>query len=304
MLRLIVFLSFILIPCIARAQTDMERKLLEMNGLSMIRANDTPFKFCGICGLTDSVVLDRTRLNVMYDVTAQTDSTKTYRMHDCAILQIGETYTKFFGLTTWRYDLNFTRSNSGKPQIAYDDIRDQIVDYEVFFDNSSQRMIVHNHVTLMQDILYAYEEPLPHIDWSVEKNACMISGYACYRAEADYKGRKWIVWFTPEIAVSCGPWQLQGLPGLIVCAEDSRGHYRFSLKSIENSAIPIVKYKIRTKWLPREQWLVFDSKIHKHPVDMLENGGQTGIILDNPRTGEMVLNDRTWNIPHNPIELE
>lgn len=97
MLRLIVFLSFILIPCIARAQNDVERKLLEMDGFSIIRANDTPFRFCGICGLTDSVVLDRARLNVMYDVTAQTDSTKTYRMHDCAFCRSEKRIPNFSG---------------------------------------------------------------------------------------------------------------------------------------------------------------------------------------------------------------
>ena len=42
-------------------------------------------------------------------------------------------------------------------------------------------------------------------------------------------------WYTPEIPRSEGPWKLQGLPGLILKASDSRQHYTFVCTGIGRS---------------------------------------------------------------------
>ena len=57
---------------------------------------------------------------------------------------------------------------------------------------------------------YYYEEEIPDIEWEVGDSTKTILGYECFEATADFHGRKWSVWFTPEIPIVAGPWKLSG----------------------------------------------------------------------------------------------
>ena len=59
-----------------------------------------------------------------------------------------------------------------------------------------------------------------------------FAGYAVKKAEADYLGRKWTVWYTEEVPVNAGPWLLWGCPGLIVYAIDSEKLFNFYVRDI------------------------------------------------------------------------
>lgn len=81
---------------------------------------------------------------------------------------------------------------------------------------------------------YRYSEPIPRIDWKLHDDSTRrILGYACQRATAEFRGRRWEVWFTPEIPFSRGPWKLGGLPGLILQASDETGLFGFEAMGVE-----------------------------------------------------------------------
>lgn len=80
-----------------------------------------------------------------------------------------------------------------------------------------------------------YSEPFSEIEWNVTDSVKNILGYECLMAEADYHGRHWTAWFSPDIAVADGPWKLCGLPGLILEATESTGQHSFVATGIENS---------------------------------------------------------------------
>lgn len=82
-----------------------------------------------------------------------------------------------------------------------------------------------------------YDEPFSEIDWQiVEDSTKTVLGYQCIMASTDYHGRKWTVWFTPEIPVKDGPWKFCGLPGLILEAAEEKGHHHFTADGIEQSS--------------------------------------------------------------------
>lgn len=83
-----------------------------------------------------------------------------------------------------------------------------------------------------------YKEPMSEQNWNVSDTTTTILGYECILAETDYHGRKWKVWFTPEIPIQDGPWKLCGLPGLILKAEAEGGQYSFEATGIENTDGP------------------------------------------------------------------
>lgn len=80
-----------------------------------------------------------------------------------------------------------------------------------------------------------YTEPYSEQEWNLDEGSTTeIMGYNCIMATTDYHGRKWKVWFTPELPVSFGPWKLRGLPGLILKAETDGG-FKFEIKDLGRS---------------------------------------------------------------------
>jgi len=80
-----------------------------------------------------------------------------------------------------------------------------------------------------------YSEPIKGITWEIGDSVNTVLGYECTVATAEYHGRKWTAWFSPEIPISDGPWKLTGLPGLILKATESTGQHYFTANGIEQS---------------------------------------------------------------------
>lgn len=88
------------------------------------------------------------------------------------------------------------------------------------------------------DHMYSVEDKTP-IDWELTDSTKTVLGYECILATADYHGRKWNVWFTPEIPLQEGPWKFYGLPGFILEAESVDGQYLFTATGINATDKPI-----------------------------------------------------------------
>ncbi|MCM1067571.1 MAG: GLPGLI family protein [Muribaculaceae bacterium] len=84
-----------------------------------------------------------------------------------------------------------------------------------------------------------YTEPTDEISWQIADSTKTILGYECTMAEALFHGRRWTAWFTPEVALSEGPWKLTGLPGLILEACEADGQHSFTATGIEASSQPM-----------------------------------------------------------------
>lgn len=108
----------------------------------------------------------------------------------------------------------------------------------VFKSKSENLYNVYDYVSMQGH--FHYQEPLTEIEWSISDSTKNILGYECFMAEADYHGRSWTVWFTPEIPISDGPWKLQGVPGLILEASEPSGQHTFTATGIEYSNQAIV----------------------------------------------------------------
>ncbi len=79
---------------------------------------------------------------------------------------------------------------------------------------------------------YVFKDTATQINWKITKDTSSFSGIQCRKASAYFKGRNWIAWYAPELPFESGPWKLNGLPGLIVCAYDEKHEVDFKLQEI------------------------------------------------------------------------
>lgn len=97
---------------------------------------------------------------------------------------------------------------------------------------------------------WIYTEKYETPEWEITSKDSVIMDYPCILAICKFRGRVWSAWFTPEIPISQGPWKLGGLPGLILKATDSRGHYSYEAVEIfipQNEYVEYFNYDDRVK---------------------------------------------------------
>lgn len=87
--------------------------------------------------------------------------------------------------------------------------------------------------------VYRYPVEMTELQWELMDSTRMVLDYECQLATADYHGRKWLAWFTQEIPMQDGPWQLCCLPGLIMEAVTADGEYGFTINGIQQCDEPL-----------------------------------------------------------------
>lgn len=80
------------------------------------------------------------------------------------------------------------------------------------------------------------KDSLTELNWDIIADSTeVIGGHQCLLAECDLCGWTIKAWFTPDIPVSCGPWRLWGLPGLIMKACSTDGDIDIQLTSLKKT---------------------------------------------------------------------
>jgi GLPGLI family protein len=82
---------------------------------------------------------------------------------------------------------------------------------------------------------YLITEALPVINWKISSDTASFSGLHCQKAEAHFKGRDYIAWFCADLPYRTGPWKLNGLPGLIIEAADTKNEVVFQFAGMEGA---------------------------------------------------------------------
>ncbi len=98
--------------------------------------------------------------------------------------------------------------------------------------NKKNNQLLDKKKSIYSKKIFLVEETIPVINWVLEKGTKKFNQFLCKKATCNFRGRKYIVWYCPELPYSYGPWKLNGLPGLIVEAKDIESQIIFTLKKI------------------------------------------------------------------------
>ena len=171
---------------------------------------------------------------------------------------------------------------------------------DIFLLSSNNKTL--NHYAIIIADYYMVTEPVEQIKWITTRETATILNYKCFKATANFRGRDWTAWFTQDIPVSGGPWKLNGLPGLVLKAEDSEKHYTFECMAIGkiDKTLQMSDYSKYSSVSKKE----FDMLLYKfktNPLAVLENKGVTiGVAKD--ANGRVIDVNQKMKTQYNPIE--
>jgi GLPGLI family protein len=188
--------------------------------------------------------IGKAAMEFIYDYHYLTDTTNSESVvKDMMILQVSIGMSKFFSYRTMQVDSLLQVSTA-----------EQIKANPAMYVGGEKLAVYKNYpagkFTITDRIStdwFMYEEDIPVYEWILIDSVKEILGYNCRMAECDFRGRKYIAWYSDEIPVADGPWKFGGLPGFILEVADDKGHYSFTLTGINSKAshdiaIPDVQY--------------------------------------------------------------
>lgn len=146
---------------------------------------------------------------------------------------------------------------------------------------------------------YVYTQPLALTGWKIEDEYKEILGFKCQKAGITYSGRDFVAWFAEEIPLQDGPYVFNGLPGLILQVEDTKGFYKFELIGIENSSIEMDKRVLRNPIaLSKKQFFLTKNALY-NDVRKALLAKPNGVVTDEQIRKVQMRYDKA----NNPLEL-
>lgn len=126
---------------------------------------------------------------------------------------------------------------------------------------------IYSELYKIGSVQYRLDDTFPQLEWKLMAQTKTIGGYTCQRAETYFKGRDYSVWFSPDLPFPYGPWKLQGLPGLILEAKDSKDEVVFLFEGFDkiSSDSLLLNMPEQTARMSREVIAKLEAAFKKDP---------------------------------------
>lgn len=173
---------------------------------------------------------------------------------------------------------------------------------EVIFKlKKERRTIVHDRFDITN---WYYEEPYEEPVWEITDSIDVINGLNCVKAMTSFRGRIWIAWFAPEIPLPEGPWKLCGLPGLIIYAYDTKGHYGYKAKRVTTKTtgyVELFNYSERNKTTRLKALKLKRKSLQESIAEKIKASGAFGID-PKPQNSTKLLEQRNYDFEETDYE--
>ncbi|SDC16065.1 GLPGLI family protein [Williamwhitmania taraxaci] len=242
--------------------------------------------------------IDTQTLRCQYKLTYVKDSTNMGKTsEDLMILELGRKCSKFYSYYTFHSDSLVDADTKAGVSVM-----EMIGNMAKYGGKRSSYTVYRDYpegdVTVVDKIIdshYCYAEPIVLPQWQVKAEYDTILGYRCQMAVCNFKGRSYVAWFAPGIPVNGGPWQLSGLPGLILKVADTRNHYTFQCVGLKASSLPIVFNKVELTKVSKKEYSKVVRRYYADAIGLIESTfGATITPLDGGGKPSK---------PYNPIDL-
>lgn len=117
-------------------------------------------------------------------------------------------------------------------------------------------------------------------NWNILDEVKTINNHQCKKATTTFKGRNYEVWFTSDYPTKFGPWKLNGLPGLIIIAQDEKKEVFFEATEIIETNDSIDKPNNSDKVITTSEYLLEIQKNQKNIEERLKSMGDRNTKID------------------------
>ncbi len=255
----------------------------------------------------DSTMIGNANIEVIYR-HRYNDRSNGQELWSNIRMQVGENFSYQINLHTHLCNLSLTNYDEKQPP-RYDIIDREGITNPTYFSSilsdkktATLEVITCDYLLSRSDSPWRYTEPVPEQKWVLYPDESReIAGYKCFRAATDFRGRKWNVWYAPDLPFNAGPWKLSGLPGLILEAEDADNCYSFTCIELRNISDTAFRYNpMASKQTTREKYLRYERNYHADPRIAMDESKKTYFFMDG-HVNEM---ETDITVPYDPIELE
>ena len=198
-------------------------------------------------------VIDDYFLLIKYEESVVTDTLAERIVKDVLSLEIGRHCAAFYSEDLYFID-SLKRTENGTAKLR--NLQTQYAREGRISDltcNTSEYIYMNypdGEITVRTQIItyhFEFSETIETPKWELSDSTKIVCGYTCHKAVADFRGRKWIAWYAPELPFSYGPWKLCGLPGLILESYDNKMEYKYTATEISEDSGNIVLYHMSDK---------------------------------------------------------
>ncbi len=244
-------------------------------------------------------VLDSADYKIRYSLSWQQDSTNAdFIRHEYMLLFPGKSHSMFLSENNYRADTIFAKIHNIEQfnQYAMDPKKPMTAfQFRIYKNYSFGKITTSDHIP---GDSFLYKEELDLFKYEFSGSTDTINHFLCQEAKCYFGGRNWTVWFTPEIPINDGPYKFNGLPGLIVKAEDEKQHYIFELESIETLTDKQSIYFIEKDYIKATKKQFFKAK-DAFRNDIVSRAKDAGLNSDMQQKVANRMKQR-----NNPIELD
>lgn len=250
--------------------------------------------------------IDELVFRAQYEQTVLEDSSKIglHPNAETMMLEIGKKSSVYYSYTSYLRDSvlladvenNVSQDVMNEHSKAYGNAR---VTYQIYKNYPAGKVTTLDRIVTSS---FRCEEKNEKPQWTLCPDTATILTYLCQKATCHFRGRNYTAWYTLEIPVSEGPWKLCGLPGFIVKAEDSRGHYTFTCTGLEQCKVtkPLLFNGKGYESISRKDLNKVYERYAKDPL---------GFVASTAPNVKVTMTDEHGNVmkhvefPYNPIEL-
>lgn len=252
--------------------------------------------------------IDQARLVVQYEMKYVKDTTNEKQLLDplkeTLMLEIGQRVSKCYSYTFYLRDSVLTADyKAGASQETITQHAQAYgyssVSYQIFKNHPMGKVTTIDRLATTNILC---EEDNERPEWQLHSDTMTVLSYPCQKATCRFKGRDYTAWYTMDIPVSDGPWKLYGLPGLILKAEDSRGHFNFTCTGLEQShdAKPILIHTKGREKLSRKELDKMYERFYSDPIGFMEATSPNVKVNITDGQGNPI---KKFSEPYNPIEI-
>lgn len=249
-----------------------------------------------------SITYDSSQYRVYYQLSRRKVPKGTKKEEGFTVLQIGKKgYLKNMDYATFRTDsiIRIAARNKESMGSCFGKLmslhKQVVLDIDLLFSPVDNQFVVQEIVPLSER--FQYTDDIKDLEWNMVEGDTIVADYKCQKALTTFRGRDYIAWYAPEIALPYGPYKFLGLPGLILCIYDTDRDYVFTLAGLQtiNDYDPIFT---KEKFIKesRENIQSMIANYHADPSITIRNNSR--IHIDEKDLGDIPPK------PYNPIERQ